>query len=246
MELFLAPELNILCFLLRIDIRMERHVIPDNLVRPLLNLLKLLLPDLPAQVDCHPVITHMESYILIAKAIMDEAAHDVFAGMILHPVKAELPVQDTMYSCSCWNFRFSVTYNIDIIAVTLRICNGCFSSWKQVREKIPSVPILTTALREKGTFVQIKIYPILPIPAGNDACVKLFQVCIFIIKLLRHSCFSFFLPVLVSKIPDCSHPGTLDALFRRLYTENRCFREGSVTVGQMLSDRHNNLFTILT
>ena len=132
MELFLAPELNILRFLLRIDIRMERHIAPDNLVRPLFDLLKLLFFNLPAQIDCHPVVTHMEANILVAKAVMDETAHDVFAGMILHPVKAELPVQNTMDPCFCRNLHFPVTYNINIIAVTLRICNGCFPSWKQV------------------------------------------------------------------------------------------------------------------
>ena len=42
------------------------------------------------------VITHMKAYILIAKAIMDEAAHDVFTGMILHPVKAVFPVKNAV------------------------------------------------------------------------------------------------------------------------------------------------------
>ena len=90
-QLLLAAVLQIFYFGLGIHPDIQVLILPHSLIGLLLQLPHLLLGNLSVQVDGQQIASHMKAHIVIAEFSVDQAADNMFAGMVLHQVKPPLP-----------------------------------------------------------------------------------------------------------------------------------------------------------
>ena len=109
----------------------------------------------------------MEAHIIIAEAGMDETGDDMLAGMLLHPGKAFVPVEDTLH------FRT----DFQRFPGVMPDFSGFLMGVEDLHiVQIPGIPGLSAALREKRGLVQTHLPVILgqPLPpeTPSDGCLR--------------------------------------------------------------------------
>ena len=114
--------------------------------------------------------THVESYILISVQFMDDAGDDMFTAVILHMIKASLPVDHTMHSTVYRQFAVTVVDDPAVTAVYIQypyviqstvIC--CLTASLRIKRGIfeHDLPVLLSLFT--GDYLRVKL-PAVNIP----------------------------------------------------------------------------------
>ena len=155
---------------------LDRKVSADGLVCLPLDLAKLLRGEQTRKVDGDHLGAHVEAHIVIAEAAVDDAADKMLAAVLLHEVKAPLPVQHAADMRPRCERLLAV---VDDLAVPLMgIGNGHAA-------KRPCVARLAAALGIKRRLVEHHVKAVLSWRAGEHLRIKFPQMGILIIESFR-------------------------------------------------------------
>ena len=154
-------------------VRPEGMIFPDIPVGPVLHLQHLLPGHGSVIVDDDGIRTHVKTHIVAGKGSAEHAADDVLAGMLLHVVKAAVPVDDAADRPA---YRQGAVAGVKHPSLPLlNVQHRRAAQYAMVRR-------LTAALRIKGRAVQShQTGAVLSLIALRDDGVKFPQECILII-----------------------------------------------------------------
>ena len=90
-------------------------------------------------------LPHMKAYIIISVSLMDQSAHHMLTGMLLHQIKSSCPIDASLYFCSGFHRLICIMKKFSLFFMH-------FLYFHIV--EISGIAWLSTALRVKSALIQ--------------------------------------------------------------------------------------------
>ena len=159
-------------FLLRRIKNSYRTVFPDFPVDFLLDLLKLFPGENAAEINGDHVASHMKAHVIVPIRLMDQSAHHVLAGMLLHQVESPLPVDLSFHFCSRFQRFLCIMDQFPLFL--LNVCDSDIVQGTQIAG-------LPAAFRIKGALIQKDPVALICFPAFRHCAPELLYINVFIV-----------------------------------------------------------------
>ena len=171
-KLFFASVVDFFQFLRCRIYDLYLRIFPYLLVCFPLDLGKLHLIQRAIQIYGNGIAPHMKAYIIISVSLMDQSAHHVLTGMLLHQIKPSYPVNASLYFCSGFHRLICIMEKFSLLFMH-------FLYFHIV--EISGIAWLSAALRVKSTLIQNDMKAFFGFSALQDFGCKFFFIYIFII-----------------------------------------------------------------
>ena len=114
----------------------------------------------------------MKAYIIVSVSLVDQSAHHMLTGMLLHQIKSSCPIDASLYFCSDFHRLICIMKKFSLLFMH-------FLYFHIV--EISGIAWLSTALRVKSALIQNDMKTFFCFSALQDFGCKFFFIYIFII-----------------------------------------------------------------
>ena len=171
-ELFFASVVDFFQFLRCRIYDLYLRIFPYLLVCFPLDLSKLRLIQRAIQIYGNGIASHMKAYIIVSVSLVDQSAHHMLTGMLLHQIKSSCPIDVSLYFCSDFHRLICIMKKFSLLFMH-------FLYFHIV--EISGIAWLSTALRVKSALIQNDMKTFFCFSALQDFGCKFFFIYIFII-----------------------------------------------------------------